>query len=96
LFANVLRAYEDLFGEWQAIIDHLERMQLMDAPSIKSIIDGKQLSKELGGVKPGMWMKPALDLCMEWQLRNPGAEGYEGAVEEVRSRSEELKIPLGN
>jgi hypothetical protein len=66
----------------------------MDAPSIKSIIDGKQLSKELGGLKPGIWVGPALRVCMEWQLRNPGVDNYEGAVEEVRRRAEELKIPL--
>jgi len=65
----------------------------MDSPSIKSIIDGKQLSKELGA-RPGMWMKPALDVCMAWQLRNPDASGYEGAVAEVKSRKDELNIPL--
>lgn len=65
----------------------------MDAPSIRSIIDGKQLSKALG-VKPGIWMKSALDVCMMWQLRNPDVEGYEGAVEEVKSKSQELGIPL--
>lgn len=81
-----------LFQEWQNFIDHLEKMQLMDAPSIKPIIDGKQLSKELGGVKPGIWMRPALDLCMEWQLRHPEADDYGGAVEQVKQRREELNI----
>ena len=68
-------------------------MGVMDAASLKSIIDGTQLRNALGGVKPGVWMKPALDVCMEWQLRNPGVTDPEGAVDEVRKRRDELKIP---
>ncbi|KAL2070394.1 hypothetical protein VTL71DRAFT_13420 [Oculimacula yallundae] len=86
-------SYEALFTEWQQFIDHLENMDIMDAPAERSIIDGKMLQKELGGIKPGVWMRPALDVVMEWQLRNPGVTNYEGALEEVRKRSEELKIP---
>lgn len=65
----------------------------MDAPSIKSIIDGKQLCKELGGLKPGIWTGDALKVCMEWQLRNPDEVSYDAAVEEVKKRALELKIP---
>ncbi|CZR63291.1 related to tRNA nucleotidyltransferase [Phialocephala subalpina] len=86
-------AYEQLFGEWQGFIDHLESMDIMDAAAEKSIIDGTSLSKALGGIKPGVWMKPALDVVMEWQLRNPGIKDPAGAIEEVKKRSEELKIP---
>ena len=68
----------------------------MDAPSIKPPLDGKILSKALG-VKPGTWMKSALDVCMEWKLRHPEIEDAErmkeGAIEEVEGRREELKIP---
>lgn len=91
--ANISSAYEGLFSEWQLFIDHLEAMDVMDAPAERSIIDGKLLSKELGGIKPGVWMRPALEVVMEWQLRNPGVTDYKEAVEEVRKRSEELKIP---
>lgn len=66
----------------------------MDAPAEKSIIDGTSLSKALGGVKPGMWMKPTLEVIMAWQLRNPGVKDPAGAIEEVESRREELKIPI--
>jgi len=65
----------------------------MNAPSLKSIIDGTQLSNALGGLKPGVWMRPALGVCMEWQLRNPGVTDPGGAIEEVRRRHVELKIP---
>jgi len=40
--------------------------------SSELILSGTELSTTLGGVKPWSWMKPALDVCMEWQLRNPG------------------------
>lgn len=91
--ANYMAGFEKLFREWQEFIDHLESMDIMDAPAEKSIIDGKVLSKELGGIKPGIWMRPSLEVVMEWQLRNPGVTDYTGAVEEVKSRSAELKIP---
>ena len=68
-------------------------MEIMDAAAEKSIIDGTSLAKALGGVKPGVWMKPALDVVMEWQLRNPGNTDPAGAIEEVKKRAQELKIP---
>lgn len=86
-------AYKTLFSEWQGFIDHLESMNIMDAAGEKSIIDGKVLCKELGNIKPGAFMGPALDVVMEWQLRNPGVTNYAGAIEEVKKRGEELKIP---
>lgn len=86
-------AYEQIFSEWQGFIDHLESMEIMDAAAEKSIIDGTSLSKALGGIKPGVWMKPALDVVMAWQLRNPGVKDPSGAIDEVKTRSEELKIP---
>lgn len=82
---------EDVLKEWQAFLDHLVEMDLMDAPGIKRIIDGKQLAKALG-VRPGVWMGKALDVVMAWQLRNPTVSDPEGAVEDVRKRKEELGI----
>ena len=68
-------------------------MELMDASTFKSIVDGTMLVKALGA-KPGPWTKGALDVCMEWQLRNPGATDPQGAIDDVRARSVELKIPI--
>ena len=74
-------------------------MDLMDAASIKSILEGKRLQKELNAA-PGPWMKDALDVCMAWQLRNPSLAETDlerartEAIEEVRSKMEELKIPV--
>lgn len=70
-------------------------MEIMDAANERPILTGTQLSKELGGVKPGTWMRPALDVVMAWQLRNPDKKSdFASAIEEVKKRSEELKIPL--
>lgn len=94
-----ISVYDTLFTEWQGFIDHLESMCLMDAASIKSILDGKRLQKDLHA-GPGPWMKDALDVCMAWQLRNrelaesdPEKARCE-AIDEVRRRREELKIPV--
>ncbi|QSZ28759.1 hypothetical protein DSL72_003264 [Monilinia vaccinii-corymbosi] len=84
--------FESLSSEWQKFIDHLKELDVMDAPTIRGIVDGKMLSKALG-VKADKWMGPALDVCMEWQLRNPNSTDAEGAIDEVRKRQKELNIP---
>ena len=52
---------------------------------------GNQLSKALG-VKSGPWMKKALDITMEWQLRNADQTDTAGAIAEVIARKQELGI----
>ncbi|KAK0645590.1 hypothetical protein B0T16DRAFT_411525 [Cercophora newfieldiana] len=84
-------AVEAVLAEWQKFLDHLVELDVLDAPSMKRLVDGKILAKELG-VRPGKWMSAALDVATAWQLRNPGATDYAGAVEEVRKRKDELGI----
>lgn len=84
---------DEVLNEWQKFLDHLDDLDVLDAPSIKKIIDGKTLSKALG-VRPGPWMTAALDVCVAWQLRNPGITDTAEAIEEVRQRAEELGILL--
>lgn len=83
---------EEVFLEWQGFLDHLEELDVMDAPAIKRLIDGTQLAKALG-VKPGKWMTAALDVVMRWQLQHVGETDPAGAIEEVKARKEELGIP---
>ena len=90
---NNPEGFQALFKEWETFLEYLNSMDLMDAPLIKGIIDGKQLCKELGGLRPGIWTGPALKVCMEWQLRNPGVEEWEGVLREVKGRWVELGIP---
>lgn len=88
-----ISGYDALVAEWQKFLDHLQQLDVIEAPSLKRIIDGKQLSKALGA-KPGIWMAPALEICVAWQLRNPDATDPAGAIEEVRNKKGELGIPI--
>ncbi|KAK7751359.1 CCA tRNA nucleotidyltransferase, mitochondrial [Diatrype stigma] len=83
---------EDFLRGWQTFLDHLEHLDVMEAPTLKRLIDGTQLAKALG-VKPGKWMAHALEICVAWQLRNPEATDPAGAVEEVDSKRNEIGIP---
>ncbi|KAI0994585.1 Nucleotidyltransferase [Podosphaera aphanis] len=84
--------FEQNFGEWQALINHLEKMNLMDAPSIKNLVDGKTLCKVMD-LKPGIWVAKALEFCMDWTLRNPDINDPTEVIEEVKKKREELGIP---
>ncbi|KAI0193218.1 hypothetical protein EV127DRAFT_335572 [Xylaria flabelliformis] len=83
---------DDFLGEWTLFLEHLQALDVLDAPSLKRIIDGTQLAKALE-VKPGKWMAEALEICVAWQLRHPDATDPAGAIEEVTSRRKELGIP---
>ncbi|KAH8879445.1 poly A polymerase C-terminal region-like protein [Thozetella sp. PMI_491] len=80
-----------ILAEWQRFLDHLVALDVTEAPSIKRLVDGTFLAKELG-VRPGKWMSAALDVVMVWQLRNPESTDTTGAVDEVRKRKKELGI----
>jgi tRNA nucleotidyltransferase (CCA-adding enzyme) len=89
----IILASEALFSGWQQFLDHLEEMEVLDAPSWRRLIDGTQLAKALDA-KPGKWMAAALDVCMAWQFRNPNATDPAEAVKEVKRSADELRIPL--
>lgn len=74
------------------LLDYIEELGVADAPSVKPLVDGRRLTRSLG-VKGGRWMAGALEVCLEWQFRNPGDENPAAAIEEVRRRREELGIP---
>ena len=78
-----------LLRGWQDFLDHLENLDVQDAPHIKRLLDGKQVAAALG-IKPGKWMTAAMDICMAWQLRNPDETDPAGAIEAVRQRQEEI------
>jgi len=83
---------DKLLEPWQKLLDHFGDMEIMDAPHIKRLIDGRQLASAIGAA-PGKWMTKAMDVTMAWQLRNPHETDPAGAVEEVRQRKKELGIP---
>lgn len=78
---------------WKKVVHHLEEMNLMDPSSIKNLVDGKILS-EVFQKKPGKWVAPVLEFCMNWTLRNPEVNDRNKVIEEVKKRRHELGIPL--
>ncbi|KAL6412369.1 CCA tRNA nucleotidyltransferase, mitochondrial [Ilyonectria robusta] len=83
----------EFLAGWKDFLDHLAKLDVLEAPSLKRLLDGRQLAKALG-TKPGIWTGKALDVCVAWQLRHPEENDPAGAIEEVRQRREELGIPL--
>ena len=84
--------------EKQSILDgyacwlsNLQALDLLDVDRLKPIVNGNQLSKALG-TKSGPWMKKALDIAMEWQLRNPDEIDPAGGIAEVVKRKRELGL----
>jgi tRNA nucleotidyltransferase (CCA-adding enzyme) len=78
---------------WQQFLDHIQEMKIFDAASWKRLVDGRQLTNALDA-EPGRWVMAALQVCMAWQFRNPKETDPRGAIEEVKSKSEELRIPF--
>ncbi|KAF5005164.1 hypothetical protein FDECE_8382 [Fusarium decemcellulare] len=82
----------EFLAGWTKFLDHLADLDVYEAPSLKRLLDGRQLAQALG-TKPGKWTGQALELCVAWQLRHPGETDPTGAIEEVRQRRQELGIP---
>jgi len=73
-----------ILDEWSAFLYHIKDLGLLDAYDLRPVIDGKALSSALG-LRPGPWMREALDVVMAWQLRDPSAATVEGAIEQVKN-----------
>lgn len=84
---------DEFIQGWDKFLKHLAELDVYDAPNLKRIIDGRALAKALG-ISPGVWTGKALDVCMAWQLRNPGETNPDAAVQAVRDKSQELGIKL--
>ena len=76
------------YANWLTLI---KEQDLLEAYSLKPILDGKRLQKELEK-KPGPWMVTALKMAMEWQLRNPKETQPDGAIEEVLAKYKDLEV----
>ncbi|KAF5529419.1 CCA tRNA nucleotidyltransferase mitochondrial [Fusarium mexicanum] len=72
---------------WKSFLDHLAKLDVYEVTTLEKLLDGGRLAKALGGIKPGKWTGPALDVCVAWQLRNPGETDPTGAIEEDLRRS---------
>lgn len=95
--ANLTISLIGIVRDYDAFVDHVQELGLVDAYSLKPLLDGKTLAKALL-TPPGPWMKEALDVVMAWQLRNPGCTSPEEAIEEVKNQARhgELTTDLVN
>lgn len=73
--------------KYTTFVNLLRDLDLLSAPTLKPLIDGKALAKALE-TPPGPWMKDALDVVMAWQLRNPDVQDPAGAIEAVKKHGE--------
>ncbi|KAL5601333.1 hypothetical protein BROUX41_002681 [Berkeleyomyces rouxiae] len=74
---------ETLRASWATVLRELENLKLMDAHLVVGLVDGRTLAKALDK-RPGQWMRPALDVCLEWQFDHPGVADTTEAIEEAR------------
>ena len=81
----------DILNQYATWLSIIKDQDLLDVCALKPIVDGKRLQKELNR-KPGPWMAAALDMAMEWQLRNPEETEPNGAIEEILVKHKELDI----
>ena len=78
---------------WSTWLSHIQSLDLFTAYDLRPVIDGKALATALN-LKPGPWMKAALDVVMAWQLRDPSNTTTEAAIEEVKTKQGELPALL--
>ena len=71
---------------------HIKHLDLLKAHAMKPIVDGKQLMQAFGKKSGGPWLVAALNMVMEWQLRNRGNYRTADAIAEVKERRKELGI----
>ena len=65
---------------------------MLEVNSLKPIVKGTDISEALG-VKSGKWMTDALNMVIDWQLRNPNEADTAKAIAEVQTRKDELTLP---
>ncbi|KAH8728667.1 hypothetical protein GQ44DRAFT_724120 [Phaeosphaeriaceae sp. PMI808] len=75
---------QDILRSYAAFVTHLDKLNILDVDTLKSLLKGTDLAKALG-TKPGPWMKDALDVVMAWQLRNPDSKDANAAIEAVKA-----------
>ncbi|KAI7502971.1 poly A polymerase C-terminal region-like protein [Hortaea werneckii] len=84
---------EAIERNYTSFLQHLQTISVLDAYSLKPLLDGKALAKALN-TPPGPWMKDALDVVMAYQLRNPDTTDTNAAIEAVKEKRGELPSAL--
>jgi tRNA nucleotidyltransferase (CCA-adding enzyme) len=80
-----------LLQDYALWLSTLRSLDLLDAYLLKPLADGTDISAALGA-KNGPWLKRALEMTIEWQLRNPDETEKEDCIAEIISRKKELGL----
>ena len=80
-----------LLTDYATWLSRLHELDLLDAYSLIPLVKGDQLYKALN-TEAGPWMKAAMDMAMEWQLRNPDATDPDEGIAEVMKQKEKLGL----
>ncbi|KGY15579.1 hypothetical protein PABG_11572 [Paracoccidioides brasiliensis Pb03] len=80
-----------LFQSYEKFLLYIENDNLLDAFSLRPLINGHDIISALG-VKTGPWMGTALEMLIEWQLRNPEETSKEAAISELLRRKGEAAV----
>ena len=70
------------YAQW---LLYLREMNLLEVFALKPLVNGKQLMHATGRTA-GPWLVSALNMAMEWQLRNPESTDTEAAIAEVLTK----------
>ncbi|KKZ67627.1 hypothetical protein EMCG_06687 [[Emmonsia] crescens] len=82
---------DEVFRNYEKLLLYIENSNLLDACSLRTPINGRDIINALG-LKTGPWMTKAMEMVIEWQLRNPEETSKEAAINEVRRRRDELGL----
>ncbi|PGH02452.1 hypothetical protein GX51_04620 [Blastomyces parvus] len=90
MLLEVMRGQEvdHVFRNYEMLLSYIENTNLLDVCSLQPPINGRDIMNALG-VKTGPWMTKAMDMVIEWQLRNPDEASKEAAINEVLRRKDE-------
>ncbi|KAI9780233.1 MAG: CCA tRNA nucleotidyltransferase, mitochondrial [Geoglossum umbratile] len=81
----------NVLANYAAFLQHLEKLGILEAHLLKPLVDGNRLCQELHAQR-GPWIKGALEVVMEWQLKHPDQADPQAAVMEVEKRRTQLGI----
>ncbi|EEQ31050.1 CCA tRNA nucleotidyltransferase, mitochondrial [Microsporum canis] len=84
------KAAELVLKDYLKMLQFLEEQNLLDVYNLRPLVNGRDMIAALNA-KPGAWLTSALEITVEWQIRNPDRSDAEGAIDEAIRRREEFK-----
>ncbi|KAL2011289.1 hypothetical protein VTN00DRAFT_4007 [Thermoascus crustaceus] len=83
--------FSTVIHDYDKFLSYIKDQGLLEAYELKPIVNGDEIMKALG-LSKGPWMAKALDIVIRWQLQHPEISEKEKALEELKSRRDELEI----